>query len=59
MLTTTEFEKLARFQARAMGCPDLRILLIEHPLGGTTAEEALAKTGPAVESLVRLFEAGR
>jgi hypothetical protein len=56
-LTTSEFENLARFQARAMGYPKLRILLIQHPLGGTPVEEALAKAESAVDSIVTMFEA--
>ena len=47
---------MARFQAKAMGYPKLRILLIQHPLGGTPAEEAVAKAVGAVDSVAALFD---
>ena len=39
-----------------MGYPDLRIILIDHPLGGTKPDEALAKVEGANARLVDFFE---
>ena len=57
VLATTDFEALSRFQARAMGLPNLRILFIPHPLGGGSPEDALKKAGPALETLAGMFNA--
>jgi hypothetical protein len=57
VLATNEFEKLARFLAKSMGFPDLRIVVIPHPLGGIPEEEAKIKGAAAVDGIVRLFEA--
>ena len=38
-----------------MGYPDLRLLVIPHPLGGIPEAEALMKTDAALEQLVRFF----
>jgi hypothetical protein len=57
VLTTDDFERLARFQARAMGFPDLRIVVVPHPLGGIPAEEALKKAPEAIEKIVAFFDA--
>ncbi len=54
-LTTNEFESLARLQARAMGFPDLRIITIQHPLGGITPAEAEAKAVGTIDQVVRLI----
>ncbi len=50
-LATSEFEQLSRLQARAMGFADLRIITIEHPLGGVRAEQALDKAEGAAETV--------
>lgn len=47
--------QLARLQARAMGYPDLRIIVIEHPLGGIEPDEVLAKVPDAAASVSRLM----
>ena len=38
-----------------MGYPDLRLLVIPHPLGGIPEVEALLKTDAALKQLVRFF----
>ena len=55
-LTTTDFVRLAQLQARAMGYPSLRLIVVPHPLGGLTAEKALEKVPDAVEQTIRFFE---
>jgi hypothetical protein len=57
VLATTDFEKLARFQAKAMGLPNLRIVVIPAPLGGTSPEVALAKVADALETIAAMFNA--
>jgi hypothetical protein len=39
-----------------MGYPDLRIIYVDHPLGGIPAAAALAKTDAALAALVEFFE---
>ena len=48
---TKAFESLAKLQAKAMGLPDLPIILIEHPLGGIPAEQAIAKARTIAEQV--------
>ncbi len=55
VLATDEFEGLARSQARASGLPDLRIVVVPHPLGGIPAEKALAKAEDAAKAIGAMF----
>jgi hypothetical protein len=48
---TKAFESLAKLQAKAMGLPDLPIVMIEHPLGGIPAEQAIAKAQAIAEQV--------
>ena len=57
-LTTTDFVRLAQLQARAMGFPSLRLVVVPHPLGGISVERALEKVPDAVEQTIRFFESG-
>jgi len=57
VLATSDFEKLSRFQAKAMGLPNLRIVVIPAPLGGTSPEVALAKVAGALETIAAMFNA--
>ena len=50
-LATSEFLQLSRLQARAMGFAELRVITIEHPLGGVRAEQALEKVEGAAEAV--------
>jgi hypothetical protein len=56
-LATSAFIQLAHLQARAMGFPDLRIITIEHPLGGIDPEEVLKKVPDAASSVGSLMGA--
>lgn len=57
-LTTNEFQSLARLQARAMGYPNLRLVTIQHPLGGIPQSEAEAKAAGTVDDLLQLLSGG-
>ena len=48
---TQAFQGLATLQARAMGMPDLRVVLIPHPLGGIPVEQACANAHEVVEEV--------
>ena len=48
---TREFQSLAKLQARAMGMPDLPVILIQHPLGGIPVEQALEKAAGVIEEV--------
>ena len=54
-LTASPFEMLARFQAKAMGYPDLRLLVFPGPLFTCHPEEALAKGEEIAEQVVDLL----
>jgi len=54
-LASSAFIQLARLQARAMGYPDLRIVVIEHPLGGIEPDEVLAKVPDAAAAVSSLM----
>jgi len=54
-LVTTAFETLARYQARAMGYPDLRLLVIKHPLGSITEEELTDRVLHGADIVADLF----
>ncbi len=57
MLATNEFVSLAKAQARSMGYPDLRLVIVKHPLGGVPEEKALEKSAEAVEQIAEIFKA--
>jgi hypothetical protein len=38
-----------------MGRPDLRVVLVPHPIGGIPAEEAAAKAPAAAQAIPALF----
>jgi hypothetical protein len=57
VLATSDFERLSRYQAKAMGLPDLRLVVIPAPLGGTPPEEALKKLPAAMETIAAMFDA--
>ncbi len=48
---TQAFQGLATLQAKAMGMPDLPVVLIPHPLGGIPVEQALAKAHDVAEEV--------
>jgi hypothetical protein len=52
LVTTAVFEELARHVATSLGCPDLPIITVEHPVGGVSVDEARAR-GVAIGERVR------
>jgi hypothetical protein len=57
VLATDDFERLARFQARAMGFLQLKLVIVPHPLGGIPAEDALKKAPPLLDIIAGMFNA--
>ncbi|HEY8449597.1 MAG TPA: hypothetical protein VIL95_03875 [Bacillota bacterium] len=58
VICTDAFRPLAVAQARALGRPDLPLLVIPHPLGGLKPEEARARSRAVLEALSALGEEG-
>ncbi len=55
VVTTTRFESLTRQVAASLGMADLRILVVDHPLGGTDPDTVLAWADAAVETTLGLL----
>ena len=55
VVTTREFRSLTVQVAAALGHPDLRILEVGHPLGGTKEETILEWADDAVEATIQLL----
>jgi hypothetical protein len=53
---TDAFERLAALQSKAMGHPDLTVVVVEHPLGGIEPEEVMEKAKVAADAVVALLE---
>ena len=49
---TDAFSRLAVLQSRAMGHPDLAVVLVEHPLGGIETDEVRDKARVAAKAVV-------
>ena len=54
---TDAFSRLAALQSRAMGHPDLAVVLVEHPLGGIEPDEVREKAGLAAKLIVERLQA--
>lgn len=52
---TDAFERLAALQAKAMGHPDLPVVIVEHPLGGIDPDEVREKARVAARAIVERF----
>jgi surfactin synthase thioesterase subunit len=57
VVATTAFASLARQVAATYHVPDARIAVIEHPLGGISTAEVLARAEGVVEDVLALFTA--
>jgi hypothetical protein len=55
VIATTAFEALARTVASRAHLPDARIAVIEHPLGGISDDEVLARAAAVVDDVIELF----
>ena len=55
VVTTTNFVGLTDRVAKNFGLPDCRVVVVEHPLGGTDEAAILARADAAVERIIGLF----
>ena len=55
LVATTAFEPLAAEVAATLGLPDMRIVAVEHPLGGAGETAVLDRADAAVEAALRLL----
>lgn len=55
VFTTTRFRTLTDQVAASLGRPDLRIVEVDHPLGGTDEATIVAWADAAVEETLRLL----
>jgi hypothetical protein len=55
VICSRPFAMLATGQARIHGCPDLPLLVIDHPLGGVNTAGVRARAEDASAQLVRLL----
>jgi hypothetical protein len=58
VVTTTNFAGLTDRVAKNFGLPDCRVVVVEHPLGGTDEAAILARADAAVERIIGLFTGG-
>lgn len=54
-MATTGFESLAAGVAETLDLPDLRIVAVEHPLGGLDEAAVIGRAEEAVEPTLRLL----
>ena len=54
-MATTSFKLLASEVAETLGLPDLRIVAVEHPLGGADEAAVIERADTAVEPTLRLL----
>jgi hypothetical protein len=52
VFTTTKFELLTRTVARSYGLPETRIVVVDHPLGGTDEATILQWADAAVDAVI-------
>jgi hypothetical protein len=55
LVTTTKFRPVATALATATGLPDLRMLVVEHPIGGVDCDTLCRRAAAACDALVSLF----
>jgi hypothetical protein len=55
VVTTTKFAALTERVALNFGMPDVRTVIVDHPLGGTDEETIVAWADAAVEKVITLF----
>ena len=54
-MTTTNFATLTDRVATNFGLPECRVVVVEHPLGGTDEATVVARADAAVERIIGLF----
>ena len=55
LVATTAFDALASEVAVTLGLPDVRIVAVEHPLGGADEAAVIDRADAAVEQALRLL----
>ncbi len=55
VVTTTRFAALTDQVARNFGLPECRVVIVDHPLGGTDEQTILGWADGAVERILALF----
>jgi hypothetical protein len=55
VVTTTEFRPIAETMAEQFGLPELRIVVLPHPIGGTDPDTLTKWAGDAVDAVLALF----
>jgi hypothetical protein len=59
VVTTTRFVELTRRVAANFGLPESRIVVVDHPLGGTSEDVILEWADAAVDRIISLLTATR
>ena len=54
-MATSSFKALAAGVAETLGVPDLRIVAVDHPLGGIDEAAVIVRADAAVEPTLRLL----
>ena len=57
-MTTTKFLDLTTRVAANFGLPDCRIVVVDHPLGGTDEDTIVARADAAVERIISRYTGG-
>jgi hypothetical protein len=55
VVTTTEFEPIAATLSTSLGLPEVRTLVMPHPIGGVDVATLLARADGACDTLLALF----
>ena len=58
VVTTTGFRNLTEQVALALGVPDARMVVIDHPLGGIEEPAVLVRAQSVIEDVLRLWTGG-
>jgi hypothetical protein len=59
LVVTEPFLPLALYEAERRGMPDPRVVVIEHPLGGTDPDEIIRRAGAARSKVLDLVGLGQ
>ena len=51
-ICTSHFEFLARSTAAGLGMPDLRLVVVSHPIGGISPEEVIGKADNIIDDVI-------
>lgn len=55
VVTTTKFRRLTEQVASSLGADDLRIVVVDHPLGGTDPQTVQSWAPEAADQAMALF----